>query len=113
MTRCIEALACGEARGLAGARSAAREREGSCRRKCQASPVEERARIGLAPGRDVAVPADRGDGVRATENFERAVECQVLGVGERFEVRAFEFDPYREVVAARPTPKLRGPGMPG
>ena len=47
------------------------------------------------------------------EHLQQRVERDILRVGEGFEVRAFELDAEREIVAALPAPELRGSGMPG
>jgi len=74
--------------------------------------LEERARVGFAIGGNVAVPHDRLDWVRDCERMQQRAGRNVLRIGEGFEVRSFELDADRVVIAALPSPKGRSTGMP-
>src|SRR5207237_8689524 len=69
-------------------------------RREQPRPVEARAGIGLATGRDVAVRGDVAQRQRGFQRTDEPGEAQVLGVGEIAVIHAFELDADREVVAA-------------
>src|SRR4029450_12145014 len=77
------ALAAGSARGdpQQRRRGAGAEHPGKAR------PIESRAWIVLAPGRDMLVPGDVGDGIGVHEAFEEPRQRRVL---RRLERLAFE-----------------------
>ena len=83
------------------------------RRNVEPVPAEERTGVGLAIERDVAVSDDGLEWERRGERREQRVERHVLRVGKWFEVRAFEFNADREIVAAGPALERRGTGVPG
>src|SRR5438045_431480 len=66
----------------------------------QARPVEARAWIGLAAGRDVAVRGDVAQRECSCQTVNQLDQARVLSVGEGGIVRAFELDADRVVVAA-------------
>src|SRR4051812_8811686 len=65
----------------------------------QACPVEVRARVGLATGRDVAVRRDVAQGKNSLQLLYQAPQLLVLDVGEGTCIAALELDADREVVA--------------
>src|SRR5512147_153838 len=82
-------------------------------RQMEPAPIEERTRVSLAVGRDIAVPHDRFERIGSRERGQQRVDRDILSIGEGLEIRTFELDADREVVAARPPPEHRGSGMPG
>jgi len=70
-------------------------------RKCgaQAHPVERGARIGLSPGRNIAVADDIGDRIARKERSAQARERLVLSLGEGNVLGPFKFDSDGKVVA--------------
>src|SRR6185436_3851628 len=88
---------------------------GRAERGAKALPVEPRARIGLAAGRDVAVAREIERSVAREELLRELREPRVLRLRERHVVGSFELDADREIVAAAaslPRRLARVPGAP-
>src|SRR3989441_8636200 len=81
-------------------------------RREQPRPVEARAGIGLATGRDVAVRGELAQRECSFQAVNQLDQALVLSVGEGGIVRAFELDADREIVAAAAPAPARGAGMP-
>lgn len=75
-------------------------------------PIEARARICLAPRRDVAVTDHAFDRVTLTQFGKQLVESQVLSVFEWTLVAALEFDTNGKVVAVLPPHPIGSAGVP-
>src|SRR5882672_3143155 len=84
-------------------------------RQCreQPRPVEARAGIGLATGRELAVRGDVAQRQRGFQKLDELAKALVLGIGEIAVVHALELDADRKVVASLPAAPARDAGMPG
>jgi len=79
-------------------------------------PVERRSRIGLAPGRDIAVTDERrrGQGRQTpSKHANHSGQAPVLGLRIGCVVSPLQFDPYRIVVAPLPAPEAGFTRVPG
>src|SRR5437868_5442169 len=84
-----------------------------CRQRGEETgPVEERAGVGLAAGRDVGVRGDVAQRMAGAQRGDEADERRVLRVGEGRLVHAFELDADREIVAALAPAPARDAGVP-
>jgi hypothetical protein len=71
-----------------------------------------RAWVGLPIRRDVGVAEDRFDWICREYCVDKQVQRAVLGVGKRFEIGSFEFDPDRKIVAMGTTIEYRSARVP-
>lgn len=78
-----------------------------------AIPIEIRPGIGLAAGRDMLVSTDRTKRMRLLQCNGQGTEQEVLRIGKRLVIGAFELDSDREIVALRSFLETRDAGMPG
>ena len=76
-------------------------------------PLEKRSRISLASRCDLAMCPRRAERITPGQHWHQRRQRTVLSIGKGDEVGAFELDANGEVVAARPPPEARRPGMPG
>ena len=79
----------------------------------QARPVEPRTRVGLAPGGDVLVSGDVGDGVAPGEVGAQRGQCTVLARLESLAFEPLQFDAHGVVVALAASTVTGGTRMPG
>lgn len=70
--------------------------------RCQISrPVEIRAGIGLAHGRDIRMARYTAKGISPLQTTGQTRQCSVLAVGKGRKIAALEFDADGKIIAAR------------
>ena len=82
--------------------------------RCAVSwPVKVGARISFAPGGDIRMSLNVLQRIVLLQELCQLAQPLVLGVGKSFEIRAFQFDANRKVIAALPVVPCGLAGVPG
>src|SRR5690606_25536076 len=94
--------------------SAGREHApGESGRAAEARPIESRARVRLAAGRDVLVAPRGAQRIARAQHAGQLGQGSVLRVGVGQRIGAFQLDAQRKIVAALARAEARDAGMPG